>query len=208
MPGSFSVLVQEYVKIDTEYSISGICFGNQVFLPPLLRKLRISQAHKGTTVQGIIEKYPADEEFFQKLIKMLASLGLYSIIDVEVFRCGEQIYFNEVNIRRSAVCYGIVAGGVNIPGIFTDSMFKGVLDLREYSVQYGSVFLCERAAWDDYFSETISAKELKKLYSDSSYFIIRNTDDPKPESVFLHFVVMRKIKHFIMSRLQNLRGTR
>ena len=208
MLGSFSVLVQEYLEIDTEYSISGICFGNQVFLPALLRKLRVSQAHKGTTVQGIIEKYPADEVFFQKLLKMLASLDLYSIIDVEVFRCGEQIYFNEINIRTSAVCYGIVAGGVNIPGIFTDAMFKGTLDLKEYSIQYGSIFLCDRAAWDDYNSEIISAKELKKLYSDSKYFIIRNTDDPKPESAFLCAIVMRKIKYFIIKRLQNLRGTR
>ena len=200
--GGIPVLVQEYLKIDHEYSISGICWGEQVFLPALLRKLRVCQSHKGTTVMGVIEPFDQESEIYKRLTKLLASLKLKCIVDVEFFRCGDEMIFNEINFRTSAVCYGIVAGGANLPAMFAEAQQSGNFNPGENDISYGARFLCEKAAWDDYISEIISAKELKKLYSGSNYFIIRNTDDPKPESVFLCFVVMRKIKHFIMSRLK------
>lgn len=189
--GDFDVIVQEYLEIDKEYSISGICFGDQVYLPALLGKIRVSEAHKGTTVCGIIESFGQEPQAYEKLIPLLSGLSLYSIIDVELFRCGEQIYFNEINFRTSAVCYGIVAGGANLPDLFVKAMDRGKFEEPETAVEYGKTFLCEKAAWDDALAGLLSRKQLRELYRKADYYIIRNEADPEPDRLFLRHAAKR-----------------
>lgn len=195
--GQDDVLVQEYLKIDKEYTISGICFGNQVYLPALQDKLRISEAHKGTTIYGIVESFDKEPLLHEKLVRMLSSLSLYSIIDVEVFKCGERIYFNEINFRTSAVCYGLVAAGANIPGLFVKSMLSGRLSVPETPIRYGTRFFCEKAAWDDYIAGKISRSECRKMEKETECYIISDKSDPKPYSRFLTIARKRYILQHI-----------
>lgn len=187
------VLVQEYIEIEEEYSISGICLGERVFLPALLRKIRVAEAHKGVTVFGRIEEIRNLGEALEPLERMLAGIRFYGIIDVEVFRKGREFYFNEINFRTSAVCYAVTAGGVNIPAFCCRAMLQEGDEFPEATVAYGKKFLCEKAAWDDYIDGKLTAKELHRMYREADYFIIRNAEDPEPEKWFLRKARVRKI---------------
>ena len=45
-----TVLVQEMLTIEEEYSISGVCLGETVVLPALLKELCIAEHEKGVTL--------------------------------------------------------------------------------------------------------------------------------------------------------------
>lgn len=190
----YTVLVQEYLDIEEEFSISGICFGNKVYLPALLKKSRVSQSHKGTTVYGIVEDISKIGNVYYQLIKMLSNMSLYSIIDVEIFKCKDKIYFNEINFRSSAVCYGAVGAGANIPGLYADAMFSGTFEIPKNKISYGNKFICEKAAWDDYMAGFISKQELQKMYNEADTFIIRNEKDLLPENYFRKYLIWKKIR--------------
>lgn len=202
----FTVLVQEYLNIDKEYSISAVCFGSQVLIPAILRKLKVCQSHKGTTVCGVIENADQLGEYRHNLEKLLSSIGLYSIVDIELFQCDGEVYFNEINFRTSAVCYGAVAGGANILGLFAEAVFSGKFETPEVDMCFGKTFLCEKAAWDDYITEFITKRDLKELYNSSDYHIIRNDKDPKPEKYFLKCVSRTKRIRFLKLRIKKLLG--
>ena len=181
----FSVLVQEYLEIEAEYSISGLCWDKQIYLPALMRKIQISQAHKGTTAMGVIEPFDLECETYRNLTDLLASLRLKCIVDVELFYDGKEMIFNEINFRTSAVCYGIVAGGANIPGMFADTMQSDCFSPRkDHYINYGMRFLCEKAAWDDYIAGILNRKELQALIQEADSYILSNKNDPKPEIIF------------------------
>lgn len=191
----FTVFVQEFLDISEEYSISGVVFGDHVYLPALLRKLRVSEAHKGTTVYGVIEEIKKLGKTFDQLNEFLKSLSLFCIIDIEVFKCGGEYYFNEINFRTSAVCYAAVAGGANIPAVFATAMFTQIFEVIEGKMTFGKKFLCEKAAWDDYNTGLLSKKELDSMYDEADYYIIRNIEDIKPESEFIKKAKCMRIKH-------------
>ncbi len=203
----FNVLVQEYLNIDAEYTISGLCFGNKVFLPAALKKQKICQSHKGTTICGIIKPMNDLGPWYTKLEEMLASLDLYSIVDIELFRCGEEYYFNEINFRTSAVCYGVVAGGANIPGMFAEAMFSGKFKYPTIAMEYDKTVVCEKAVWDDYIAELITKRELDYIYNSADFFIIRNKQDPDPEKIFLKQVKRVKKIHYLKLRVKKILGT-
>lgn len=193
----FTVLVQEFLDILEEYSISGVACGEQIYLPALLRKLMVSKAHKGTTVYGIIEKIDSLGETYDILNALLKNLSLFCIIDIEVFKCGDEFYFNEINFRTSAVCYAAVAGGANVPAIFAHAMFSDLFEITDREVTFGKRFLCEKAAWDDYNAGLISKKDKRKMYREADYYIIKNDEDPRPEREFIRKAKVTRLKRQI-----------
>ena len=120
--GNIRMLVQEYVEIEQEFSISGLCFNGTVLLPARLRKLRTGIHYRGITVLGRVEPFPESGKMHQALAAMLRATGFNGLIDTEVFVSRGHIYYNETNFRSSAVLYGLVYAGANLPALLVEAL--------------------------------------------------------------------------------------
>lgn len=190
-----TVLIQEFLQIDEEYSISGVCLGNVVVLPALLKKLCIAEHEKGVTLMGRVDPFDEIGNEKEKLMKLLSSFGYFGMIDIELIRCGNEIYFNELNFRSSGVCYGIIAAGVNLPLMLVENLLGMKIKTDIPKIKYGMTFLYDKAAWEDYIFGEISVENFQKFQSSTDIFILENVDDPEPGRIFAKMMRRKRYKH-------------
>ena len=107
------ILVQEYLNIEQEYDFMGVCCGDRSTYT-LAEKTRIWPSKGGAASCGRTVA-PEDPAFFEGILKRLSDFGYAGPFDMDIFRAGGRLYFNEINWRSSANVYGAVAAGNNYP---------------------------------------------------------------------------------------------
>lgn len=186
-----SVLVQELLGIDEEFSISGVCLEGDVRLPALLRKIRIAEFEKGVTLMGQVCGFDAlgvdaeaGEGFLRALKALIGELGYCGLIDIEVIRSGGRLYFNEINFRNSGVGYAVTRAGVNLPLMLLEFLLGQPAAEPAGEVRYGLKFLYDKAAWEEYIFGGLSRKQLRRYRDEADFTMLECADDPEPEKLF------------------------
>ena len=178
-----SILVQQFLDIEEEYSISAVCNNQEVIIPCLLKKIWVSQAKRGVTLCGVTESIE-NIKFIDNILALVKSLHYIGMIDIEIFKTGDGIYFNELNFRSSGVIYAVTKVGVNLPTLLVDILAKGI-SKNSCDIDYEKAFFNDRVAWDDYIYGFISKRKFKELESLSDFSLILTEDDPEPGRLFL-----------------------
>lgn len=119
-----SVILQEFLEIEEEFSISGVCLDEQIILPALLKKVKVAEFDKGVTMIGRVDKIDELKETIDKLTALLKSLHYVGMIDIELIKTRDGIYFNELNFRSSGVSYAVTKAGCNLPKLLADYLCK------------------------------------------------------------------------------------
>lgn len=192
-----TVLVQEFLTIDEEYSISGVCLGERVVLPALLKKLCIAEHEKGVTLLGQVCRFDALEPVRGQLVSMLSSLGYHGMIDIELIDCGGTIYFNEMNFRNSGVSYGVTQAGVNLPAMLVRHLTGEAPETEASEVRYGVRFLYDKAAYEDVLFGDISQTAFEEYQRMADFTMLRDAEDPEPERHFLREMHRKAVKEHI-----------
>ena len=94
-----SVLVQEFLEIDNEIDIGGVCLDQEIIIPAIIKKTNVAQYEKGVTLAGKV--YPVEElgQLQETIVAMLREFHYFGMFDMELNIVGDKIYFNEVNLR-------------------------------------------------------------------------------------------------------------
>jgi predicted ATP-grasp superfamily ATP-dependent carboligase len=195
-----SVMIQEYLDITKEFSMSGVCIDQTIILPAIVEKLRIAQHEKGVTLFG--ELVPVDEisKVKDALFKFLESLHFVGMFDLEVMCVGEKIYFGEMNLRSGGPNYSYYGSGVNLPNILVKAIVeKTIDDIPE--IEMHKKFLYEKAAWEDYQMGFMNKKELKSLYHEADILLLDCEEDPEPGKLFLQYIKTRVVKTHLKKKL-------
>lgn len=180
-----SVLVQQYLSVDYEIDMSAVCIDRKVILPGVIFKHRISEKQSGVTMAGELCKNEIAGDEIEKVKAFLSSLRLTGIIDLELMVCGDEIYFNELNLRSGGPVYAYTAGGVNLPHIFVNALSsKDYSDEEEKVLDFGKRFLYEKVAWEDYFGGFLPYASLKKLEKNADIRLLKNEKDRLPYVLF------------------------
>ena len=113
-----SFLVQEYLEIDEEIDLEGVCLDQEIILPAIIWKRIVAQYDNGVPLAG--KTYPADElgEILDKVINMLKTFHYYGMFDLGLNIVNGRIYFNEINMRSGGTNFVYFRSGVNLPDIF------------------------------------------------------------------------------------------
>lgn len=179
------VLIQEYLNIDREIDLSGICLDQEIIIPAIIEKTRIAKHHRGITMQGRMAPPEKLGALLEKIKEMLKSFHYYGMFDMEFNVCGDRIYFNEVNLRSGGPNYSYYLNGVNLPEILVKELSgEGHSPEEEVMAEFGRLFIYEKVAWEDYMHGFMSFRELNKAIRESDYTLIENKDDPAPGKVF------------------------
>ena len=113
-----SVLVQEFLEIDNEIDIGGVCLDQEIIIPAIIKKTNVAQYEKGVTLAGKV--YPLEElgQLQETVTAMLREFHYFGMFDMELNIVGDKIYFNEVNLRSGGPNFSYFMSGVNLPALF------------------------------------------------------------------------------------------
>lgn len=112
--GRRKILVQEYIRIDTEYDIEGFIHeGQHIYF--VNQKVRTWPSIGGPTCYAFSVNDPILNREIDKIIAHLEEMEYTGLFDIEIFRVGSRFLFNEINWRNSAVCFAAVESGVDYP---------------------------------------------------------------------------------------------
>lgn len=179
------VLIQEYLEIDQELDLSGVCTGEKVIIPAVIRKTAVSQHGTGVTLAGVVEPTEYAGSDLEKAKAMMADTKYVGMFDMEFNIVGGKLYFNEVNFRSGGPNYAYFACGVNLPDLFVKTVTGKTHDISEEKVkQTGKSFVYEKVAWEDYIFGYINRSQLKKHLNNNEIKLLDNTDDPRPGQIY------------------------
>ncbi|MBQ5783345.1 MAG: ATP-grasp domain-containing protein [Oscillospiraceae bacterium] len=198
-----SVLVQEFLCIDGEYDMSGLCLDDRIIIPAVIKKTRVAQFEKGVTVAGQVVSADVLGDVTEKIKNMLRQYHFVGMFDMELNVVDGKIYFNEVNLRSGGPSYAYFECGVNLPHIMVQYLCgnKAVAD-AEYPAQYNKKLVYEKVAWMEYIKGYMDRAELDCLLNNSDIKLIYNQNDTAPQKLFRIKIMLSAAKNRVKKLLR------
>ena len=198
-----SVLVQEFLNIDHEIDLSGVCLDQEVIVPGLIRKTRVAAYNKGVTMSGRIVPVEEIGDIADKIERLMRQFRYMGMFDMELNVVGDKIYFNEVNLRSGGPNYAYFASGVNLPELVVKALCGETIGPAEKKISaFGKSFVYEKVAWEDYIHGSITKKELNGIIKGADITLLHSAEDPAPGK---HFQLMIRLM-CLRSVLRQLKG--
>lgn len=202
------ILVQEYLHIDKEYDLSGVCLDQQIIAPLAIEKTGIAQYERGVARSGKVisaEILSGTKEKIESLLKKFHYVGMF---DMDLNLCGGKVYFGEINFRSGGLNFAYYLSGVNFPAIFIKGICGEKLVLEDISTDtLGKTFVYEKVVWEDYIYNYINRQELRKYIRSVDFKLLENDEDPMPGRYFNSRIRLSALKHKWMSRLTRTSDT-
>lgn len=201
------VLVQEFLDINYEIDLSGVCLDQEIIIPAIIKKTNVAQYEKGVTLAGNVVPFDEMGEIKQNVIDMLKSFHYFGMFDMEFNVVGDKIYFNEVNLRSGGPNYSYYMSGVNLPELFVkEALGQGHTEEDEQVTEYGKSFIYEKVAWSDYINGFISKKELNACIENADITLLYNEEDPVPGQIFIKDVKRTALKTKLKAMKRSVRA--
>lgn len=198
-----SILVQEFLEIDNEIDLSGVCLDQEIIIPAIIKKTNVGQYEKGVTLAGKVAPFEELGNLQQKVIAMLKEFHYIGMFDMELNIVGDKIYFNEVNLRSGGPNYSYFMSGVNLPALFVKEILgEGHTSQEEKVKEYGKSFIYEKVAWNDYINGFMTKRELKECIAAADIPLLCNDDDPLPGKIFTKDIKKRAFKRKVKGKLR------
>lgn len=179
-----SILVQEFLNIDKEFDVAGVCLDQEIILPAVIEKTGIAGFERGVAMSGKVLPPETLGDTIEKIKNMLREYHYVGMFDIDLNMCGDEMYFSEVNLRSGGLNFAYYLGGVNLPAIYVDSVTGDGQKFKKDADSLGHTFVYEKVAWEDYIHGFISKKELKKRISEADYTLLDTKMDPRPGEIF------------------------
>lgn len=181
-----SILVQEYLDIESEIDFSGVCLDDEIIIPAIIKKTNVAQYEKGVTLSGKVVPFEElDAELRESIINMLKDFHYHGMFDFELSVVGDKLYFNEVNLRSGGPNFSYFMSGVNLPALYVkEALGERHTPEEEKVKEYNKTFIYEKIAWEDHIKGFMSRRELKKCIDDADITLLCNDDDPVPGEIF------------------------
>lgn len=111
--GYDKILMQEFINYDMEYAMMGMSYKGNVIIPGINSNDYIYPSERGNT--SFATMFPVDDFMFDisNIIDMISSMNYTGLFEVETFKVGNELYFNEMNFRNSANLYGYHGDDIN-----------------------------------------------------------------------------------------------
>ena len=202
-----TVIVQEFIDIEEEYSISGLCLDQTIILPALLKRLYVGKHERGVTIVGKLVPLEENIPFANQIRAFLKSLHYTGLFCIDLVRSKDTIYFSEINLRSAGSLYGFVKAGANLPSVFVKHLLGMPWDEKETQVTFGKTFFYDKVGWEDLILGFCSRKEFNTYLKTSDYTFMKDDEDPKPGRVLYRQLerqyYLKRIKKYISAILKH-----
>jgi len=190
------VLIQEFLHIDKEYDLSGVCLDQEIIIPALIEKTHIAKHERGVTMAGRLVDFSEIGDAAVKITEMLRKVHYTGMFDMEFNLCGNKLYFNEINFRSGGPNYAYYLNGVNLPEIFVRWVTENRFDKNDTFIDsYGKSFVYEKVAWEDYMNGYMTKSEMKECIDNADFTLLADNSDPAPGKWFFKRIRLSAMKH-------------
>lgn len=174
------VLIEEFINVDTEYTVPILSMGGSVVIPAVLEKFSTgSGGHKGVTIAGKVVSSLHFTDVVNKLKILIKKAELQGIFDIELFKSGDNFFFNELNLRYGAAGYALTRAGVNIPALWIEYCNNKQLLSEDFHLSDGLSFVSDKAAIESLDSGYLRLRDYRRLVSSVDFrFLVDNSDTP------------------------------
>lgn len=203
-----TLLAEQFVEIEKEYTIPGIAVGTEVIIPAVLEKFNTGEGeHKGVTVIGRVHKSNVIGNLTNKLKTLMHEFGFQGIFDIEILQSKGELFFNEVNLRNGAAGYSLTKSGVNLPAMYADYLVKSVKPKLSLSFKDGCTFVNEKAALEYYLGGYGTFRTFVKTIANADIKFVLSTNDMKAYFSFCLLFLRSMIKKaFCFSKYESRKG--
>lgn len=196
-----SVLVQEFLHIQTEYDIGGVCNDREVFIPAIIKKDAVAKHNRGVTLKGTVVDSSEISEDMPRIIDFLQNVRFVGMFDLEVMIADRGLFFGELNLRCGGPSYSYFCCGINLPEYAVRAILNNKLDTGQSSIRLNRSFYNNKTAWEDYVNGYLSKAELKRIYNTCDFSLFSDDDDPIPGKIYN---IIERPQYLLKSRLKRI----
>lgn len=177
--GYNKVLVQEFIEYDMEYAMMGMAFDDTVIIPGINSNDYIYPNKRGNT--SYAEMFPLDEFELDisPIINMIKNLKYRGLFEVEMFKKGDKLYFNEMNFRNSANLYAYAGNQIPYIYLYINLLLNNDISQMKQKVDKHYFFCIEPAHLKNVKEGLLGFGEWVKHVRNSTT-LIYNKKDKKP----------------------------
>lgn len=191
------VLIEEFVKIENEYGVLGVCTQNEIMIPCLVKKVVVGNgSHKGVTMLGEVTPLEKMSELYEKLKLFLEIVQFVGLIDIDLYEANGTIFFNELNLRLGAFGGAAACADINLQKQLIDS-FLGIENVDKKTVEQPILCISEKVAFEDYLDGYSTKDEYNRRMGQAEHFFLKTKDDPIPYFIFYFEMMKKKLKKII-----------
>ena len=173
-----SILIEEFINIEKEYTIPILAIGNEVIIPAFLKKNRVGAGtHKGVTIFGTVLSSARYPEIVESMKKMVRRAGLNGIFDIELFESNGEFFFNELNLRNGAAGYALTRAGVNLPALWVDFCYGKHPSVEKMTFKEGLTFVSDKAAIENYRAGYMNWREYRNTVQSADFRFLVDSGD-------------------------------
>lgn len=199
--GLAEVLVEEFLPIDYELGMSGVCVNGKLLGLGAFRKRSVCTGVRlGNTISGEVIDVKADallRDFAERLEQLLKRVEYNGIFDVDMACARGKYHLIEINLRVGAFTFSIVSAGVPLVGLYNDCLRGRVRDELVIPTCFGAPALNERALMEEMGVGQISLMKYLRELKRGKVRKIRNVIDPGPYRLFMRKSVWAWLSHMI-----------
>ncbi|MBR2028345.1 MAG: ATP-grasp domain-containing protein [Oscillospiraceae bacterium] len=184
------MIVEDYLDIDREYSLLGLCIKDKAVAPGLFVVEKGGTGdRKGVTLVGRIVDTAPYKEFIDGILSFVKSLDFEGLFDVDIIQTKDgRMHFIELNLRYGASGHAVTESGANLPVMFADYKLKGQPVDTDISVKTtGKTFVSEIVMMSEYIKGTMSPGTVKNLMTSNDIYFIKDDEDPAPYRHYSRF---------------------
>jgi len=201
-----SVMVQEYLTVDHEYTMGGVCRDQEIYLPAVIRKTRIARKARGVTLSGTLVDCSCLAETMEAIFRFLKSMRFVGMFDLELMVTDKGIYFGELNMRPGGPNYIYFLCGVNLPQLAVQALQGTPWEEPLPLPVLGKRFYNNRVLWEDYINLYLPTEDLIRCLRESDYSLLTDPEDPAPGKIFRHQRTYPSIRGKIKRELMGKRN--
>lgn len=206
---NFSVLVEQYMQIETEYALLGFSDGNEVIMPGIIQILSLANGgHFGVARQGKVMSGDGFEDLIQKFRCLVKHIGFVGIFDIDFYKCGGEFYFGEVNFRYGGSGYAVTRMGVNLPQMIVRTLCGDSISGMNTTIIKSAIYVNERMCLDDWVQSYITTFEFLKMLRESEVHFVFDEEDPLPQKKFIiaNWYLIANMKRIIRLLIKRVIG--
>ena len=131
------VLVQQYIRKDSELVIVGLSIDDMIVLPGYIHKHRDEKG--GTTYSSVRSINLLPTHLISQCKRLVCRFGYQGLFGIELIQKGNRYFFIEINLRNDATTYSVAVAGANLPMMYYDYFNGGTIDTNPKIAEITSI---------------------------------------------------------------------
>ncbi|MGN0532402.1 MAG: hypothetical protein ACI4IN_06370 [Eubacterium sp.] len=174
--GDIDILVEDFVDIDTEFSVLGMCVDGSA---QSLGAIRIveggTHGRKGVALVGETVEVSAMPDIVSGCNALVESMGYDGMFDIDLIRTKDgRIYFVELNFRAGASTYAVG----NLPQMYADRVLMS--QNTPFVPNRDITFVSEKVLMEEYARGDLSLNRVRRIMEGKDLYFVKDANDPLP----------------------------